>query len=88
MPGEVWGHSRYGAVLAEWTLVWWGDGYMVYHHDKYLGKDDQIDLIDDIIVASGVGEIINAEDHEETLNENWGVPLPELKEALSAETRQ
>lgn len=29
-----------------YTFIWWGDGYFVYDGDKYIGKDDQLDLLE------------------------------------------
>lgn len=49
------------------TFVDWGDGYFVYENGKYIGKDDQIDLIDEM-VRHGLAEKrhIAAESEEDT----------------------
>lgn len=65
-----------------YTFVWWGDGYAVYDGEKYIGKDDQLNEIRDIIVPSGLGQIVDAEEHEELLNEHWGAPLSQFMAAM------
>lgn len=65
-----------------YTFVWWGDGYAVYDGETYIGKDDQLSEIQDIIVPSGLGRIVDAEAHEDLLNEHWGAPLSEFLTAL------
>lgn len=65
-----------------YTFVWWGDGYAVYDGEKYIGLDDQLDEIQDIIVPNKLGRIIYAEDQEEVLDTHWGAPLSELLTAL------
>lgn len=66
------------------THVWWGDGYAVYEGDKYIGKDDQIDEVHDLMVPGGLTRVIDAEEHQDVLNYHWGDPLPVLLAALEA----
>ena len=69
-------------MTSRYTFVWWGDGYMVYDGEEYIGKDDQINMITDIIVRDGLGVEVDAEGLDDELNAYWGVPLTELLEAI------
>lgn len=30
----------------KYDFVWYGDGYYVYHNGKYIGRDEQLDLVE------------------------------------------
>ena len=46
-----------------YTYVWWGDGYFVYDGDKYIGKDDQVDL-EYMAAEAGLIRRVDAEEYE------------------------
>jgi hypothetical protein len=43
------------------TFVWWGDGYFVYDEDVYIGKDDQLDIVD-MMEKAGQVEKLNVDE--------------------------
>jgi hypothetical protein len=65
-----------------YTFVWWGDGYFVYDGDEYVGKDDQVDLID-FLVYHGLAEKLN-EDEAVELDQGFDT-LTEMRAVLAGE---
>lgn len=49
---------------ARFTFVWWGDGYFVYKDGAYIGKDDQVDLMEEMEMA-GLAESLNRDEEVE-----------------------
>jgi len=43
-----------------YTFIWLGDGYFVYDGDKYIGKDDQLD-IEEMLFDSGIARRLDYE---------------------------
>ena len=67
--------------MHRYTYIWWGDGYLVYDGDQYIGKDDQVDEVK-LMVDAGVAQRIDAADKEEIIDAHWGDNLHELLAAL------
>ena len=66
------------------THVWWGDGYLVYDGNEYIGKDDQIDEVRDLMVPGGITRVVDAEDQPDVTDDFFGAPLDQLLAALGA----
>ena len=62
-------------MTPQYTFVWWGDGYFVYKDGGYIGKDDQLDLVE-IMVELGADVKTVPNDWED-----WGAadPLSDFK---------
>ena len=62
-----------------YTFVWWGDGYLVYDNGAYIGKDDQLFLLD-FLVEGGL-----AEKYEVSEEELKRVGVPDRIEEFNAD---
>lgn len=47
-----------------YTFLWWGDGYAIYEGSRYIGKDDQVSLVE-MMEDEGIIRRYNAEAHFE-----------------------
>ena len=59
------------------TFVWWGDGYAVYDGQRYIGTDDQLDLVE-MMVDGGLADRLDLEAYPEGTDGYWGADLDVL----------
>ena len=58
----------------EYTFVWWGDGYFVFQNGEYIGKDDQVDILQMLLDTENAERFDMPPEWED---EEWGASAPD-----------
>lgn len=67
-----------------YTFLWWGDGYAVFDGDDYIGKDDQVDLLE-MLVESGLAVQLNMDEAVDV--DDWDDSLAVTVERFGLDVR-
>lgn len=59
-----------------YTFVWWGDGYFVYDGSEYIGKDDQVNLIELLVEAGVAGTKAPDRENDDLYDPDTALALP------------